>query len=242
MERHELSHTSGLEMNFEQRILKQKFRDPLSLFLSVGTTPFFLIFFHSLIDRETQISFGRLALGILVFSIILLVFSAGLLFRQELDNGLHSLYRLLGINSSRILFGFYGVSLAEGFVSFGISSIFVLIFSPGELQIGINQILGVFLCISFCLFLGFWIAILTQSPLQTFFVSSSIMFLLLLFSGILFPMPKIKVFSYLPTALVHSLLLEPKSNLTHLGFLALESLTIALVVFIHFDFKRKSLL
>jgi ABC-type multidrug transport system permease subunit len=160
-------------------------------------------------------NFAAFVPGFLVFSIIMIVFSTAMMLTSEVEAGLLLRYTLsktpviqylLGTGCIQLVNALFSILLSISVTKFlghdfnGHGLIVFMLCGLGAISsIGIGMLLASFL----------------STTSQAFLTSSFLMFLLLLFSGIIFPKPDIAIFNYLPTTLLKnaldSLLFEEKS-------------------------------
>jgi len=129
--------------------------------------------------------------GLLVFSIIMLVFSSSMAVTREVESGVLERLRLTAMTSLDYLVGMSGVQVVLGtssvMLTFGVAT--VLGFeSQGPL--GVAMALAVLGSVS-CVGAGMLVASVTRTVPRAFLVSSGFMFLLVLLSGVIFPIPRV---------------------------------------------------
>lgn len=180
---------------------RQHLRDPLGLLLTLGTAPFFVFFFALVYRNDDSVTFEQFVPSLLIFAVIMLIFSTAMAIARETEAGTLERLRLtpmragdyllatsfvqglLGITS---LFLTFLVALALGFESQGAISLALLVVATAALStIG----------------MGVFVASLARSVSQAFLIASLLMFLLLLFSGAIFPVPDLRTLSILGVSL-----------------------------------------
>jgi ABC-type multidrug transport system permease subunit len=207
--------------------LKQLFRDRANLTISIFTTPIFIVFTKFAISEHSTsmgYSFTKLVPGLIIFSVIMIILPAAMSIANELESGTMMHFQIAKISPLIILFSFSLVHLLLSFVSLSLSLIFAIYlgfeFKNNLPSIYLLSILGYHCCIHIGILLGCF----SKNTNRAFLFSSFAMFLLLLFSGILFPKPnvvfiilniKINLFDIFPTTSLNAgfnkLLLENQS-------------------------------
>jgi ABC-type transport system involved in multi-copper enzyme maturation permease subunit len=207
------------------RILKQIQRNPLNTILSLFTTPFVLMsFFLTTKYSSDSSSFFDLQVfipRIIILSLVMSIFPVAMAITEELESQCVLHMRMAGMNSGKILLGLAIPYYMIGFFS----SLFSIVLSIaiglkiynfplllGIISLGLVSLVGI----------GILIGSLSRNSLQSFFISSLIMFLMIIFSGMIFPAPSvtlftildqtIDVFFFLPTASIQYLFTECFSN------------------------------
>jgi ABC-2 type transport system permease protein len=149
--------------------------------------------------------------GLMVFAVIMLVFSSSMAAAREADTGTLDRLRMTPLGAAPLL---AGVSLVQG--ALGLASV-ALTFAVAA-ALGFQSQGPVWLAIllggaagAACVGAGMAVASLSGSAPRAFLLSSVAMFLLMLFSGVVFPLPTLTLFelhgrpigpfSLLPTAL-----------------------------------------
>jgi hypothetical protein len=172
-------------------------RDPLSFSLTLATPSFFAVFFYAIMEQEDafQAFIPRLA----VFSAIMLIFSTSLVVSREFEartvdrlrlSGVHVLSYVLAILSTQTSIGIfslvalYGTSLLLGFDAGNHHMTYLSVFLVSAVS---------------CSSVGIGVASLARDVPRTFVFSSFVMFLMLLFSGIVFPAPDVLLLNLLST-------------------------------------------
>jgi hypothetical protein len=203
------------------RIIKQIRRSPLNTILSLCTTPFVLIAFHIAtkysIDNNTNLDLQIFIPRLIILSLVMSLFPVAMAITEELESQCVLHMRMAGMNSGQILLG---LSIPYYLIGF-LSSLFSIIVA---LSIGLKienfpMLFGIILLGLVPLVgIGILIGTLSRNSLQSFFISSLIMFLMIVFSGMLFPAPSIKLFSifeqsvdvffFLPTVSIQYLFME----------------------------------
>lgn len=183
-----------------KKSVRQQLRDRLGFLLTVLTAPFFVLLYGIFFAGEPGAApgaarpFDAYVPGLLVFSVIMLVFSAAMSVAREVEYGailrlkltpLSTLELLAGSSTVQLLLGAISVALtmltaeALGFESHGKSAVILL--------------LALIACLS-SIGVGMVVASLSRSTTRAFLIASVAMFLLMLFSGVIFPRPRAEVF------------------------------------------------
>lgn len=133
--------------------------------------------------------------GLIVFAVIMLIFSSSMAVTREVETG--TLIRLAMTRASAfdIMVGISSAQLIPGF--FSVMFTYIAAMGLGFQNAG-NLIFALILVAVACLSnvgIGMIVASLSKNLLISFLLSSIFMFLLILFSGIIFPRPEISWFS-----------------------------------------------
>lgn len=139
----------------------------------------------------TRSAFEAYVPALLVFAVIMLVFSSSMDVAREVESGMLERLRLTRARPYHVLLGAACVHAALGALSVGATMAVALLLgfeAAGSipLALGITWIAG-FACIGY----GVVVAALASDVQRAFLVSSFAMFLLLLFSGAVFPLPEL---------------------------------------------------
>lgn len=174
--------------------LKQQFRDRISSILFLGTAPFFVGFYRLIFAGEqTEVSFETYVPSLIVFSVIMLVFSSSIAVAKELERGTLDRIRMTPLRPVEYL---AGTSIAQAVLgTIGIALTFivavVLGFNPRG-SVALAFVVAATTGLS-CIGIGVLVASLSRSVGRAFLIGSAFMFLLVLFSGIVFPLPELTV-------------------------------------------------
>lgn len=137
--------------------------------------------------------------NLLIFAVIMLVFSSAMSLAREIERGTLERLRLTrmrtrdylaGMAATQVVLGAgsvvltFGVALALGFEAAGSVAL------AGAIAVGTGVA---------CVGIGTLVASFSRSVAQAFVIASFFMFLLVLFSGIVFPVPGSAAFDLLPT-------------------------------------------
>jgi hypothetical protein len=189
-----------------EKTARQKLRDPISLALGVLTAPAFVVAYGLFFAGER--AFEAYVPGLLVFSIIMVTFSSAIGLAREVESGAALRLALTPAPTGAGL-----VEAAAGAISLALSLLTAaaLGFEPRGAWLALLGLgaLGSTASIG----LGWLAASVSPSSLRAFLVASVVMFLLLLFSGVVFPRPEaplftagaytIGLFDVLPTTHLH---------------------------------------
>lgn len=205
---------------FAEKALRQLRRDRAGTALTLVTTPLSAALYGALTRGDPSSvglrSFDATVPGLLVFSVIMIVFSSSMQVAREVESGAMDRMRTWPTSPVALLVGTSLVQLAlaaatggltlaaavlMGFESRGpVSAVFALTVLGSAASIG----LGVAVCA------------LTRTQYRAFLVGSVVMFVLLLFSGVVFPRPHLVLatisgvdvgpFDLLPTTHLHEAL------------------------------------
>jgi ABC-2 type transport system permease protein len=194
-----------------EKTARQKLRDPISLALGVLTAPAFVVAYGLFFAGER--AFEAYVPGLLVFSIIMVTFSSAIGLSREVESGAALRLALTPAPTAAVLAGAGLVEAAAGAISLALSLLTAaaLGFEPRGAWLALLGLgaLGSTASIG----LGWLAASVSPSSLRAFLVASVVMFLLLLFSGVVFPRPEaplftagaytIGLFDVLPTTHLH---------------------------------------
>lgn len=141
----------------------------------------------------TRTPFEAYVPGLLVFAVIMLIFSSAMSVAREVETGTLARIRLTPVRSMELLLGLSAVQLLVGGTSMllTLATAFALGFrSHGSIPLA----MGVAALASLATVgIGMVVASLAKSQTRAFLFGSVAMFLLILFSGIVFPRPAVSV-------------------------------------------------
>lgn len=133
--------------------------------------------------------------GLLVFTVIMLIFSSSMSVVREVEAGTLARLRLAPVSTLSLLAGMSAAQFLLGILAvaltFGTASL-VGFRSQGSLSLAL-LVAGVASLAS--VGIGMVVASLSRSVSRAFLISSMAMFLLVLFSGVIFPQPRVPLFS-----------------------------------------------
>ncbi len=143
----------------------------------------------------TRSEFETYVPGTLIFSIVLLIFLAAMTVAREIENGALRRLQLTPMTSFDLLGGISAALLLVGAAASALSFLVALALgfhSQGPIWIAI--LVSVIASLS-VIGLGLVVASLTRSVSQAFVVANFPLAMMMFFSGIIFPMPPVKLFS-----------------------------------------------
>ena len=211
---------------------------------SRGITPTTVLLVQAVGESAERTPFDLYVPNLLVFAMIMLVFSSAMVTAREVERGTLERLRLTRMRPSEWLAGtaLAQTLLGAGSVALTFAVAMVLGFDARSAMLpvaaGITLLTGVA-----CIGIGTIVASVARTVAQAFAIASFFMFLLLLFSGVVFPIPELAVLETLPTvhgarALHEVLVLDagPADVLEDLG--ALAGLSAAFFLFGGWRFSR----
>ena len=234
---------------FLRKSLRQQARDLPGTMLTLWTTPIFTALYGFLMHAKDTVRGGRAfdlyVPGLLVLSIIMIIFSSAMALARELESGAMQRVRLWPVSAFSVLGATSTVQL-------------VLAALGSALTLGCARLLGfapagslwVVLALSVLastasIGLGLIVASLAKTQSRAFLVASVLMFLLLLFSGVVFPRPSatlfhvrdtdIGPFDLLPTTHLHEALSRVLAG-QRAWDIAGPTLALAALSFVYFTF------
>ncbi len=154
-------------------------------------------------------SFELYVPGLMVFSVIMLVFSSSMAVAREIESGTLERLKMAPLSTLDLISGISALQLVQGLTSVLLT--FVVAWMLGFRSAG--SIFIAFLLAGIACFasigIGMLVASLSRSSNRAFLISSAVMFMLVLFSGVIFPRPEvtlchlgnyaIDLFDFLPT-------------------------------------------
>lgn len=202
---------------FVEKTLRQLRRDPGGAAITLLTTPACAAVYGLLARSGSGAPGGRSfeasVSGLLVLSVIMIVFSSAMLIAREIESGAMARMRTWPVGAASVLGGNAAVQLALAAISAALTlaAARALGFSP---QGSILAVLALAVIASQAsIGIGLLVASLTRSQHRAFLVASVTMFVLLLFSGVIFPRPEVTLvivggapigpFDLLPTTHLH---------------------------------------
>jgi ABC-2 type transport system permease protein len=133
--------------------------------------------------------------GLLVFAVIMLIFSSSMSVVREIETGTLARIRLASVNSVHLLFGLSAVQLLLGLVSLLITlSLATLLGFESQGSLPLVMAIAALASIA-CVGMGMVVASLGKNQTRAFLIASAGMFLLVLFSGVVFPRPRLTLFN-----------------------------------------------
>lgn len=173
--------------------LRQQRRDPLSLGLTLGTSPFFVAVYRLLYGGDSPVGIDEFVPSLLIFAVIMLIFNTAMAVAREREEKTLARLRRSPMGDGHYLMATGLVQALVGGVSVGLTFLAALAlgFEPRGSALagfGITLVAGMA-----CIGLGLAVASLAASVHRAFLIASASMFLLLLFSGVIFPLPTVEV-------------------------------------------------
>ncbi|MBN2528486.1 MAG: ABC transporter permease [Deltaproteobacteria bacterium] len=138
--------------------------------------------------------------GLLVFAVIMLIFSSAMSVVKEIEGGTFARLRMTPVHIAEMVGGFSLVQLVVGILSVVITfgAAYALGFkSEGALWLA--MLTAAVACMA-SVGIGMVVAALSKTQGRAFLLASIVMFLLVLFSGIIFPRPTLELFTVGATA------------------------------------------
>jgi ABC-2 type transport system permease protein len=138
--------------------------------------------------------------ALLVFTVIMLIFSSSIAVVRQVEAGTLARLRLTPVGPVELLFGFSAIELLLGFAAL------VLTFSTARLlgfrsagSLPLAMLISALASLA-TVGIGMFVASLSRSLTRAFLIASVAMFLLVLFSGLVFPRPRVTLFEIGPRA------------------------------------------
>ncbi len=193
----------------------RQWRDPASLALSVLTAPCFALL-YGLIAPGGEPAFAGYLPSLLVFSSIMALFGAAMALARERSEPSLLLLRMAQVDGVALVAGFALPQLLINLVSLALTlgAAGLVGFRTGSSLAAIGAACALASCAS--IGLGLLVAATAKSVSRAFLTASVVMFLQLLFSGLLFPRPsgpsvavaghEVSLWDLLPTTHLHLLL------------------------------------
>lgn len=173
--------------------LKRLVRDPLSQVLTVATPALFALFFWAALSPE---EFTQVAPRLGVFAGLMLVFATTVYVARDLESGVLERLYLARVPRTSYVFSAVATQLIPGVLS--IALLFAIAHLLGlDTQVEPASHLVLVLNAAACASVGVLCASLAKSVPQAMVIASTSMFLLMLFSGIVFPMPDYQILDML---------------------------------------------
>jgi hypothetical protein len=187
--------------------------------------------------------FFQMVPGLIVFSIIMMIFSTSVFVAKELKSNSMIRIKIAGISAGKNYFALTVVQILEGILALSLTILIAVL-----LGFSINAIGSVYFFSAIAVLgmigIGMIIACLSQSVNQALLISSAVMFLFILFTGIIFPKPEIILFSnaykdfylfdFLPTGPLSNVINNATSSIPTINRLAYELFIIFLSSMFYF--------
>jgi ABC-2 type transport system permease protein len=174
---------------------------------TIGVPPLFVEKHLGLSDSRTP--FEVYVPGLLVFSAIMLIFSSSMAVVKEIEYRTLGRLKMAPVTTLELLAGMGAVQVSLGILSVFLTFLFAIALgfrSAGSIFFAF--VISGITCFA-CVGIGMVVASISRSQTRAFLVSSVAMFMLLLFSGVIFPRPDvllfeiggyaIRLFDFLPT-------------------------------------------
>ena len=143
----------------------------------------------------TRTEFETYVPGTLIFSVILLIFLASMTVAREIESGAIRRLKLTPMTSFDLLAGISAALLLVGAASSGLSfAVALLLGFHSQGPVWLAFVISVFAGLS-VIGLGLVVASLTRSVSQAFVVANFPLGFMMFFSGVIFPMPAVKLFT-----------------------------------------------
>lgn len=164
-----------------------------------GETPRVVAQLSPVAASDQRSPFDLYVPSLLVFAVIMLVFSSAMSVAREVERGTLERLRLTRMRTVDYLAGMSLAQATLGAASVGLSlGVAVLLGFDAAGSIGLAGVVALLTAIS-CVGVGVVVASWSRTVSQAFVIASAFMFLLVLFSGIVFPVPDSAFFDVLPT-------------------------------------------
>jgi len=172
-------------------LARRQSRDRISLALTFLTPAFFALFFNLVIQDEAAFQSFLPRLG--VFSALMLIFSTALSVAREFEAATVDRLRLAGVRAHSYFTAVLITQTGTGLLGLVILAAvgIALGFNPHGLALEYGKILALTALI--CSSIGVAVASLARDVPRSFVFASTTMFLLMLFSGIIFPLPDVAI-------------------------------------------------
>ncbi|MFO0724117.1 MAG: ABC transporter permease [Myxococcota bacterium] len=204
---------------------RQQARDPLGLALTLMTAPAFALLYGLFFAGDSgtgpggQRPFDAFVPGLLVFAVIMVVYSASMAVAKEVESGALQRLRLTPLTALDYLGGVSLFQLSLGALSVGLTLLAAMLMGFQSRGAALTALALGALASASSVGIGMVVASLSRTTSRAFLIASVAMFLLLLFSGVVFPRPSARLFEVVghPVSLFDAL---PTTHL-HAAFSAL---------------------
>lgn len=180
---------------------RQQGRDLIGLAITVLTAPFFVLLYSLVYHDSDVVPFESYVPSLLIFAVIMLIFSSAMSIAREVEGGTLERLRMSPMGPVHYLLAtslFQGLLGATSVALTFLCALLLGFQSAGSVLLAmLVTALAAFACIG----LGVWVASLAKSVNQAFLIASVFMFLLLLFSGAVFPLPELSTLNLLGVSL-----------------------------------------
>lgn len=178
---------------------RQQSRDRLGTALTIATAPAFVVLYGALAPDAAVPGgprpFDAFVPGLLVFAVIMLVFSSAMAIAREVEWGAILRLKLTPLTTLELLAGISLVQLVLGAASVVLTLATAMMLGfDARGQASAVLALALIGCLA-SIGLGMIVASLSTSTTRAFLIASVAMFLLMLFSGVIFPRPEADLFT-----------------------------------------------
>ncbi|MCK6548852.1 ABC transporter permease [Myxococcota bacterium] len=178
---------------------RQQARDRLGTALTLSTAPAFVALYGALAPDAPVPGgprpFDAFVPGLVVFAVIMLVFSSAMAIAREVEWGAILRLKLTPLTTTELLAGISLVQLLLGAASVALTLLTAIILGfDAQGRAAEVLVLSLIACLA-SVGLGMIVASLSTSTTRAFLVASVAMFLLMLFSGVVFPRPEADLFT-----------------------------------------------
>lgn len=182
---------TGITAALLSKSARQASRDLLGLAITVLTAPLFVLFYSLIYGDSDVVPFETYVPSLLIFAVIMLIFSSAMSIAREVEGGTLERLRMSPMGPLHYLLA---TSLFQGLLgaaSVGLTFLSATLLGFQSAGSILLAMLVTALAALACIGLGVWVASLAKSVNQAFLIASVFMFLLLLFSGAVFPLPEL---------------------------------------------------
>lgn len=161
---------------------------------TLGTLPVIRVNEHPLGRSGVRSPFDAYVPGLLVFAVIMLIFSSSMAISREFESNTLVRLKMASMGSLDLMIGMSSVQLIQGIISVYLT--FLTAWGLGFRSAGslfpafVITVIACFASIG----IGMVVASISRNMIQSFLISSAAMFLLILFSGVIFPRPELSLF------------------------------------------------
>ena len=168
---------------------KRHIREPLSLALTLLTAPVFVVVYSAVYGNADEPSLQDFVPSLVIFAVIMLIFSTAMSVAREAERGTLDRLRMTPMSPGHYLSAVAGFHIVLGIISVGLTfAVAIAVGFDSEGSVAVAFAIAV-ICALACIGIGIVVGSLAKSVYQAFLMASFCMFLLLLFSGALFPLP-----------------------------------------------------
>ena len=168
---------------------KRHRREPLSLALTLLTAPVFVLVYSAVYGNADEPSLQDFVPSLVIFAVIMLIFSTAMAVAREADRGTLARLRMTPMRPAHYLSAVAAFHLLLGIISVGLTfGVAMAVGFDSQGSVLVASLIAI-VCALACIGIGIVVGSLATSVYQAFLMASFCMFLLLLFSGALFPLP-----------------------------------------------------